>query len=143
MRRVKIIHVVSVAWTGDRQIGRVFIRPRRISTRSVNDAKDGVGAHKVPREYWIAILITRQAKRIYGCAAAIRGARTDAVEEALIVTNSFFVLCPCAAWCGADRAGPAGNTVATGNFGRIERTVISHIIKNSFGASRSAAHQGR
>jgi len=92
---------------------RVFQTPPSEYIRRVNDAKDGVGAHKVSRETWIAIFIARQASGVYRRSPAIRGAGNDAVEESLIVFNSFFVLCPGADWRRASRAGAGGNTVTS------------------------------
>src|SRR4029077_6446530 len=121
----------------------MFVRPRRISTRSVNDTKDRVGAHKIPGEDRIAILIGWQPLRVYGCPSAIRAARTDAIEESLIVFNSFFILRPSTDWRGTDRARPAGEHLAGLNLRLMVLTVISDSINNSYGARRSTTHDSR
>ena len=49
--RIEIIQVHGTlsAWTGNRRISWVLIRPCSVTSGLVNDAKDGIGAHEVPR----------------------------------------------------------------------------------------------
>jgi hypothetical protein len=120
----------------------MFVRPRRVFTGGVNDAKDRVGTHKIPRKHRVAVFVTGKSGRINRGAAAIWATRRNAVEEILIQVDSFLIFRPRADGRGARSARSRGNAITGGLRRWIQRSVIGQIVKNAFGAGRPAAHDG-
>src|SRR5438876_8596129 len=118
----------------------MLVGPGRIAPRLMDDSENRIGADKVPRVDWTAILVADQELWVDRVDSAV-AARCATVELALIEGDTFIIFGR-STGRGCSRAtASAGISVAGGLLRRIQRAIEGHVVINAHRARRSPGHQ--
>ena len=133
LRGVVVVQVTAVAGTGNGRVGRMLIRPGGVSAGGMHHAKNGIGPNKVPgidrgaTIGWIAYqpFGINRLNSTFGQA----GARSAAIQQALIDVNSFIVFGRGSRRHTVGHAGASCQVVAGGLRGRGKGAIVGVIVK--------------